>query len=163
MLGERALSFYKKVAELHNVRVVQINHYKDPKPWIMNAKGIVTITGTAAYEAALLGKKSIVFGEVPFSMIDGITQITDFSKLPEAIKSFGSVDSLHSAAAYLTTVKEAGAPVKIFELMDMAEQIFAGKASRSEDFEKELSVLADFYEKGYEKWLSLNKEGRYIR
>jgi len=158
MLGERALSFYQKIAELHNVRVVQINHYKDPKPWIMKAKGIVTITGTAAYEAALLGKKSIVFGEVPFSLIEGITRVSDFSQLPEAIRNFGEVDSLHSAAAYLTTVKEAGEPVKIFELMDMAEQIFAGKAERTPEFEHELDVLADFYEKGYEKWLSLQKQ-----
>lgn len=157
MLGERALSFYKKVAELHNVRVVQINHYKDPKPWILNAKGVVTITGTAAYESALLGKKSIVFGKVPFSLIEGITCINDFAQLPEAIRSFGEVDSLHSAAAYLTTVKQAGEPVKIFELMEEAEQIFAGKKERTPEFEKELDVLADFYEKGYETWLSLQK------
>lgn len=154
MLGERALSFYKKVAQLHNVRVVQINHYKDPKPWIAGAKGIITITGTAAYEAALMGKRSIVFGEVPFTLIDGITRITDFSQLPKAIREFGEVDSLHSAAAYLHTVKQAGEPVKIFELMDMAEEIFAGKLERTPEFEKELDVLADFYEKGYRQWLS---------
>lgn len=155
MLGERALSFYKKVAELHNVRVVQINHYKDPKPWIMNAKGIVTITGTAAYEAALLGKRSIVFGKVPFSLIEGITLINDFSQLPEALKAFGEVDSLHSAAAYIETVKQAGEEVKIFYLMDEAEKIFAGKAERSEEFERELDKLADFYEHGYEKYLEV--------
>lgn len=154
MLGERALAFYKKVAELHNVRVVQINHYKDPKPWILNAKGVVTITGTAAYEAALLGKKSIVFGEVPFSLIEGVQRITDFNELPEAIRSFGEVDSLHSAAAYIETVKQAGSEVKIFYLMDEAEKIFAGKAERTKEFEAELDVLADFYEKGYERYLN---------
>ena len=61
MLGERDPAFYKKAAEIANVRVVQINFYKDPKPWLVHAKGVVTITGTAAYEAALLGKRSIVF------------------------------------------------------------------------------------------------------
>ena len=158
MLGERALSFYKKVAQLHNVRVVQINHYKDPKPWIMNAKGIITITGTAAYEAALLGKRSIVFGEVPFSMIEGITRITDFSQLPQAIRDFGPVDSLHSAAAYIETVKQAGEEVKIFYLMEEAEKIFSGKAERTPEFEAELDKLADFYEKGYERWLQLKQQ-----
>lgn len=152
MLGERSLNFYKKVAELHNVRVVQVNYYKDPKPWIANAKGVITITGTAAYEAALLGKKSIVFGEVPFCMIDGITRITSFDQLPEAIKSFGEVDSLHSAAAYLQTVKDAGTEVKIFYLMDEAEKIFANKAERTPEFEAELDKLAEFFEKGYERW-----------
>lgn len=158
MLGERALSFYEKAAELHNVRVVQINYYKDPKPWIANAKGVVTITGTAAYEAALLGKKSIVFGEVPFSMIDGITRITDFSQLPDAIRNFGEVDSMHSAAAYLETVKEAGTEVRIFYLMDEAERIFAGKTERTEEFEREMDKLADFFEKGYDMYLE--RKGR---
>ncbi len=154
MLGERGLEFYKKVSELHNVRVVQVNYYKDPKPWIAKAKGVVTITGTAAYEAALLGKRSIVFGEVPFSMIEGITRITDFAQLPEAIRSFGEVDSLHSAAAYIQTIKEIGTEVKIFYLMDEAERIFAGKAERSEQFEQEMDKLMEFYEKGYRRYLN---------
>lgn len=153
MLGERGLEFYKKVAELHNVRVVQVNYYKDPKPWIINAKGVITITGTAAYEAALLGKKSIVFGEVPFSMIDGITQITSFDELPGAIRDFGEVDNIHSAAAYIETVKEAGTEMKIFYLMDEAERIFAGQTERTPEFEKEMDKLIEFYEKGYERYL----------
>ena len=153
MLGERGLEFYKKVSELHNVRVVQVNYYKDPKPWIANAKGIITITGTAAYEAALLGKKSIVFGEVPFSLIEGITRITSFEQLPEAIKSFGQVDNLHSAAAYIETVKEAGNEVKIFYLMDEAERIFSGQAEYSEEFDHEIDELIAFYQKGYQKYL----------
>lgn len=154
MLGERGLEFYKKVAELHNVRVVQVNYYKDPKPWIANAKGIITITGTAAYEAALMGKKSIIFGEVPFSMIEGITRITSFDQLPQAIRDFGEADNLHSAAAYLETVKEAGTEMKIFYLMDEAERIFSGQAERTPEFEKEMDKLMEFYEKGYERYLN---------
>lgn len=153
MLGERGLEFYKKAAEIHNVRVVQVNYYKDPKPWIANAKGVITITGTAAYEAALLGKKSIVFGEVPFCMIDGISRCKNFEELPELIRNFGEVDSLHSAAAYLKTVKDAGTEVKIFYLMDEAEEIFAKRHERTEEFEKELDKLLEFYEKGYTRYL----------
>ncbi len=165
MLGERALSFYEKAAELHNVRVVQVNHYKDPKPWILNAKGIVTITGTAAYESALLGKRSIIFGEVPFSLIEGITLISDFSKLPAALKDFDRpVDDeelkrmTHSAAAYIETVKQAGEPVKIFELMDQAEEIFAGKKERDAAFDEMLDVLVDFFEKGYRNYLKWHEK-----
>ncbi|MBR1875879.1 MAG: hypothetical protein IJ805_02085 [Lachnospiraceae bacterium] len=148
MLGERDMSFYKKAAEIANVRVVQINYYKDPKPWILNCKGVVTITGTAAYEAALLGKRSIVFGDVPFSLMDGVTRIRSFEDLPDAIRAFGSIDNIHSAASYLHAVKEAGEEVKIFYLMDEAEEIFAGRHKESEEFQKELKVLMDFYQKG---------------
>ncbi|MBO4374601.1 MAG: hypothetical protein J5829_05805 [Lachnospiraceae bacterium] len=155
MLGERDLDFYRKASEIANVRVVQINHYKDPKPWLLKCKGVVTITGTAAYEAALLGKKAIVFGDVPFSLIEGIIRIRSFEDLPDAIRSFGSVDNIHSAAAYLHAVKEAGEEVKIFYLMDEAEEIFAKRHTESERFEKELGVLMDFYQKGLDnlrKW-----------
>ncbi len=152
MLGERDLSFYKKAAELANVRVVQLNYYKDPKPWITKSLGVVTITGTAAYEAALMGKRSIVFGDVPFSLIDGITRIRSFEDLPDAIRAFGEVDNIHSAASYIHAVKEAGNEVKIFYLMDEAEEIFAGRHKETEEFERELSVLLDFYEKGLENY-----------
>lgn len=162
MLGERGFEFYKKVAQLHNVRVVQINYYKDPKPWIMKAKGVITITGTAAYEAALLGKKSIVFGDVPFTLIDGITKIKSFDELPEAIRSFGEVDSLHSAAAYIEAVKRAGAPVKIFELMNDADDIFSGKKERTQEFDDMLDELLTFYEKGYERYLKAKEDGYFI-
>ena len=162
MLGERAFKFYKKVSELHNVRVVQINYYKDPKPWIMNAKGVITITGTAAYEAALLGKKALVFGEVPFTLIDGITRIKSFDELPEAIRNFGEVDSLHSAAAYIEAVKRAGAPVKIFELMNDADAVFEGKKERYPEYEEMLDELLTFYEKGYERYLVAKEKGYFI-
>lgn len=153
MLGERDPEFYRKAGEIANVRVVQVNYYKDPKPWILKAKGVVTITGTAAYEAALLGKKSIVFGTTPYSLIDGIKVITSFDELEKEIRDFGEVESLHSAAAYLEAVKEAGTEVKIFELMDGAEEIFAGKKEESEEFDDMLRELLRFYEKGYERWL----------
>ena len=68
---------------------------------------------------------------------------------------FGSTDNIHSAAAYLKSVKDAGEEVKIFYLMEEAEEIFAGHHEESEEFDRELSVLMDFYEKGlenYKKW-----------
>ena len=154
MLGERDPEFYKKAGEIANVRVVQVNYYKDPKPWILKAKGVVTITGTAAYEAALLGKKSVVFGKVPFSLIEGVRVVSSFGELEDAVRDFGPVDSLHSAAAYLEAVKEAGAEVRIFELMDGAEEIFAGKTEETEEFDLMLAELLRFYEKGYERWLN---------
>ena len=102
-----------------------------------------------------MGKKSIVFGDVPFSLIDGITRIRSIEDLPEAIRAFGEVENIHSAASYIHAVKEAGKEVKIFYLMDEAEEIFAGRHEETEEFDRELKVLLDFYEKGlenYDKW-----------
>ncbi len=157
MLGERSIEFYKKVKELHNVRLVQVNYYDDPKPWLMKAKGVVTIVGTTAFEAALLGKKSILFGDVPFALIDGITRVRSFEDLPQLIRDFGDVDNKHSCAAYLQTVKDIGFELNVFYLMGQAEKILAGKEQRDERFHQELDTLRDFYNCGYETWIKEHK------
>ncbi|MDO4965282.1 MAG: hypothetical protein Q4E51_01105 [Lachnospiraceae bacterium] len=149
MLGERGVEFYEKVRELHNVRLVQINYYHDPKPWINNAKGVVTIVGTTAYEEALFGKRSIIFGDVPFNLIDGVEKITDFSKLPEAIRQFGEIDNIHSCAAYLQTVKDVGFEWDLFYVMDKADKILGGKEEMDEKFSKDLETINEFYKAGY--------------
>lgn len=153
MLGERGVEFYEKVRELHNVRLVQINHYHDPKPWIINAKGVATIVGTTAYEEALFGRKSIIFGDVPFSLIDGVTKVTDFTKLPEIIKNFGDIDNIHSCAAYLQTIKDVGFEFDLFYLMNKADKILGGQEEIDEKFSKELSQLNEFYKAGYQHFL----------
>ncbi|MCR5106631.1 MAG: hypothetical protein K6B28_00555 [Lachnospiraceae bacterium] len=152
MLGERGIDFYKKAKELHNVRLVQVNHYHDPKPWIIKAKGVVTIVGTTAFEEALMGRRSIIFGDVPFELIDGITKVKSFEELPELIKDFGEIDNIHSCAAYLQTIKDVGFEIDLFYLMAKAEKILAGKEEREEKFEKNIEELKNFYRFGYQKW-----------
>ena len=156
MLGERGVKFYKKVKELHNVRLVQINHYHDPKPWIMNAQGVVTIVGTTAYEEALLGRKSVIFGDVPFELIDGITRVHSFEELPELIKDFGEIDNIHSCAAYLQTIRDIGYEIDLFYLMAKAEKILAKTEEREEKFDKNIEELKKFYYSGYSRWLEEN-------
>jgi len=158
MLGERGLEFYMKIKELHNVRLVQINHFNDPKPWIVNSKGVITIVGTTAFEEALMGRKSIVFGDVPFNLIDGITKCTDFEKLPEMIKDFGDIDNIHSCAAYLQTIKDVGFEIDLFYLMDKAEKILGKKEEEDEKFKSQIETLKDFYEAGYKRFLE--KQGK---
>lgn len=152
MLGERGLEFYKKCRELHNVRLVQINYYNDPKPWLMNAKGVVTICGSTGYEEALFGKKSIIFAEVPYSLIDGVTLVDDFKKLPEAIKNLGSIDNIHSCAAYLQTMKDVGFEYEFFYLVEQSDKIMSGKAQEDEKFRSQLDALNDFYQAGYRRF-----------
>lgn len=155
MIGERKLSFYKKVNQLSNVKMVSINYYKDPKPWIINAQGVITITGTSAYEAAMLGKKSIVFGNVPFTLIDGVTSVSSFEELPELLASFGVVDNIKSCAAYIAAVKSVGTEIRLKYLMDEGEEIIKGKKAISDDFQKQVEQLEDFFEKAYEKYYDI--------
>jgi hypothetical protein len=152
MLGERALKFYRKVNSLHNVKMVSVNYHRDPKPWIINSMGVITITGTSAYEAALLGKKSIVFGDVPFALIEGVTKIKSFEELPELIKSFGLVDNIHSCAAYIASIKELGMKIDLKYIMAEGEAIISGKHTISSKYEEQIEQLDLFFKTAYSRY-----------
>ena len=149
MLGERPISFYKSVAKLHNVKMVQFNYYKDPNPWLDKAVGVITITGTGAYEAALLGKKSLIFGNVCFDVIDSINKITSMQQLPEYLKTLGNVDNIHSCAAYIKTVKEVGTELKINYLIDEGYKILENKSEITNEYKNEIDKLYEFYKKSF--------------
>tara|TARA_R110000868_G_scaffold118059_2_gene313280 strand:- start:9773 stop:11344 length:1572 start_codon:yes stop_codon:yes gene_type:complete len=151
MLGERAVDFYRKANKIPNVKMVNINYYKDPKPWIQNSIGVITVTGSSSYEAALLGKKSIVFGDVAFNVIDGITRAKSFEELPRLIANFGMIDNIHSCAAYLATVKSLGMELDLKYLANEGEQILIGKKMMSDKYISEIDKLNDFFEKSMEQ------------
>lgn len=152
MLGERSFTFYKKLAKIPNVRVVQPNYYLDPKPWIEHCAGVITITGTSAYEAALLGKKAIVFGNVPSNLIDGIQQLKRFTDLPDMLKELSQIDNIHSCASYINAVKKTGIPININYLYQTSEKLIKNGGETPLKFEKELGNLLRFYEKAYNCW-----------
>jgi hypothetical protein len=156
MLGERSFKFYKEVKKFPNVRLVKFNYYTDPKPWIENAKGVLTITGTGAYEAAMLGKKSIVFGDVPFNLINSITRIKSFEELPSLIAAFGNVDNIKSCASYLATIKSVGKEINLKYLMSEGEAIIKMEKELSENFSKQINVLYNFFEEAYERFQKQN-------
>jgi hypothetical protein len=60
-IGRRPESFYAQLAALPNV--VFFSFESDPLARIANAVATVTIAGTAAFEAATLGRPAIVFGQ----------------------------------------------------------------------------------------------------
>ena len=147
MLGERSFEFYNKVKQFPNVKLVEINYYDDPKPWIENALGVITIAGTAAYEAALLGKQSVLFSDVPFSLIKGINRAYSYEELPKLISNFGDINNIKSCAAYLATVKSIGSQINLKHLMVESEAILIGKKKKSDEFQNQIDELLKFFEK----------------
>lgn len=150
MLGERELQFYKKVKKIPNVRLVKFNYYNDPKPWIVNSQGVYTITGSSAFEAAMLGKRSVVLGEFSSQVIDGINKINSFRDLANAIKEFKKpLDNVHSCAAYIHTAQKYGVKFKVFTLMSRGKLILKEGKTMDDEYSKELDDLIEFFEKGY--------------
>ncbi len=110
MIGERPRSFYRKIKRLPNVILVDPFMFDDPRPYIEHADGVITITGTAGMEAVLLGKPSIIFGPTPYSVLSCVQQLSDVTKLPQAIRSWRDyVTDDRELAVYIETVMEWGA------------------------------------------------------
>lgn len=159
MVGERSIEFYKRVSRLSNVKMVQMNYYTDPKPWITNSQGVVTISGTTAFEAALLGKRSVVFSDVPFSLIEGITRVHSFEELPKLFSTFSQpCDNLLSCAAYIKTVKEEGAPLDIKYLLSKTLDILLGKTTADAQLEEALATMESLFYNAYIQYPSVKNE-----
>ena len=88
MLGVRPLSFYKQLKKLKNVILVSPFLHKDPKQYIQDCKGVVTVTGTSALEAALLGKPSIIFGATSYEVLSCVHKISDITKIKDIISQW---------------------------------------------------------------------------
>jgi len=73
-IGDRSPEWYKTIQSLPGVELVieTTNSYE----LIQNAELVATITGTVAYEAALMGVPSITFAPVFFNKINTCRQIT---------------------------------------------------------------------------------------
>lgn len=150
MVGERSLSFYDAVRRIPNVRLVDFKHYDDPKPWIEDAKGVIAISGTGAYESAMLGKNSVVFADVPFALIEGVHRVRSFEDLPSIIASFSKVDNLKSCAAYLSAVKTIGKKLNIKYLISEGEALLISNAPLSERYFLEIKALSSFFADAYQ-------------
>ena len=154
MLGERSRGFYKRVKSLPNVRLVQFNYYEDPKPWINKAKAVVTITGTSAYEAALLGKPAFIFGDVPFAMIKGVTRVKSIEELPlllSSVESQEKLDNIDECAAYLHAVKKVGMDIDLGFIMNAAYKNLVFGTALEDEFWQEIEKLRLFFEDAYYK------------
>jgi hypothetical protein len=64
-IGNRSFSFYRNISKLKNV--VLISENEDPHGLIRESEAVFTVSGTIAYEAALIGKPSFTFAPVFFN------------------------------------------------------------------------------------------------
>lgn len=157
MIGQRPLSFYKKVRKLYNVKLIKLDYYDDPKNIIVNSKGVITISGSTALEAALLGKPAAVFAHVNFNIIDSIEVVQSIHHLSKILKNFKNFEDNNkqtkSCAAYLKTVKDLGRELDIKKLIQLsAKKIIKNSLNEkeNEDLKKMINELYYFYSKALE-------------
>ena len=82
-LGHRKISFYKALQKYPNVRLINplINIYD----LISKSEGIITLSGTAGWEAILLGKPVYLLGNVFYENFNFIKKVNNINDLSECI------------------------------------------------------------------------------
>lgn len=164
MIGERPIKFYKEIKKLYNVKVVKLNYYKDPKPWIEKSKGVITISGTTAFEARLLNRPSAIFGHVCFNVIDGIEKINSILDLKEIFIKFKNYKQketdIKSIASYLRTIKDLGVELDIKKLLKLSEECIVKKDLDNKELNKLNDTLVGFFDKSYASYNEYHVSGK---
>jgi hypothetical protein len=86
MLGQRPNGFYERLARIPGV--VLASPRDSGTALVKEAALTATITGTAGWEAILLGKPALLIGNPPYSMVgEGFVHCADLSRLPSAVQA----------------------------------------------------------------------------
>lgn len=83
--GWRNISYYKKILEMPNVKLLHPSVSNDEI--LKNCSLVVTITGTLGLEAAFYNKPSIVFADVIYSGLSSVLRLRSLEELPQSIRS----------------------------------------------------------------------------
>jgi hypothetical protein len=85
MLGWRPRGYYERIAAIPGV--ILFSPFADTMTLIRNAALTCVITGTAAWEAMLLGRPALIVGNSPYMTVgEGFEYCPDLSRLTEAIE-----------------------------------------------------------------------------
>lgn len=83
-IGRRPIQFYKSIANLHNVKLV--NEMMDSYDLIQYSKGVATISSTLGLEALLLNKPVLVFGEKYYNSWPGAFIAANFREIKSQVE-----------------------------------------------------------------------------
>jgi len=83
-MGSRSFHFLEEIRKIPNVKF--ISPKEDTFKLIENCSLLVTITGTAGFEAILFNKPVITFGDVYFNEYSHTTKIRDLDLLSKTIR-----------------------------------------------------------------------------
>ncbi len=83
--SSRSWYFRKEIKKFPNVRL--ISPHANSSEIIKKSSLVITITGTSGWEAILLQKPAIVFGDIYYSLFEEVSKVHDLRDLPSIIKS----------------------------------------------------------------------------
>lgn len=83
--GWRKISYYKHIMEFPNVQLIHPS--VNPEEILNNCSLVITISSTAALEAAFYNKSSILLAERDFDILPSVHKLNKIDEFPEAIRS----------------------------------------------------------------------------
>lgn len=78
-IGMRRIGFFRSIEKLPNA--VNINPCADSIDLIKNASAVVSVSGTACYEAAVMGVGSVVFSDVFFGELPSVVRCRSYEEI----------------------------------------------------------------------------------
>ena len=111
MVGQRSLSFYKKVQKLPNVKFLYPFSKKKIYTLIKNSSAVATISGTSGMEAIILKKPVIVFAKTLYSFLNGcyvFKNVANFKFDLKHILNKNKVNLDSDLIEYVSVVKRYG-------------------------------------------------------
>ncbi len=150
MCGERPITFYKELKKLTNVRLIQLNYYSDPKPIIENSLGVITVAGSTALEAVMLNKPALIFGHVPYELINGVRKNSSLNELSadikEMISEFKQCDN--EIIKYFMLIESIGVEIQLAKMVKETETAIVHNKKINTETKNELIKLMTLFEKG---------------
>lgn len=119
MRGLRTRAYYKALRRIPNVRL--IHPHVSGLTLAQHARMTLTITGTAAWEALLLGRPAVIFGNMFYQPLSGVARCTEIETLPALIRAHAEQfqDQPQELAAFIAALQHESVDVDLVHLWDV--------------------------------------------
>jgi len=147
----RSFSFYKKIMNLPNVKM--LHHTVHPKNILPKCSMVITVGGTAGFEAAFYEKPTITFIETIYSSLKSVEILNDIKELPQLIqKQLNAKFDLDDLNNFVSVLEKSNFIFDNTGFDSLAHHIlfYDGFLSDVEITEKQMNKLLDAYSKQIE-------------
>ena len=142
----RSFSFYKQIMNLPNVKM--IHHSVHPKDILTKCSLVITVGGTAGFEAAFYGKPTITFVDSVYSSLKSVEILNDTKELPQLIqKQLNAKFDLNDLNNFVSVLEKNSFVFDQSGFSNLAHHIlfYDGFLSDVEISEKQMNELLDAY------------------
>ena len=147
----RSFSFYKKIMNLPNVKM--LHHIIHPKNILPKCSMVITIGGTAGFEAAFYEKPTITFVDTLYSSLKSVEILNDTKELPQLIqKQLNAKFDLSDLNNFVSVLEKSSFAFDGSGFDSLAGHIlfYDGFLADVEISEKQMNELLDQYSKQLE-------------